>query len=273
MPPLPPRCSIEECSGAARRKGWCLEHFRRWEKTGDPAPSRLRRIPLSATCSEDGCDKPVDSKGRCSYHYGKHHRDTAPLCAVEGCPNPRAAASHGLCQKHLYRKRRYGDPLVVQQIQNGDLKARLTRLIDRRAPEECWPWTGAVSKRGYAYTKGTESRDSHALAHRLVYETFVGPIPDGLTIDHLCHRAEECKGGFGCPHRRCCNPSHLAPEDSVANTMRGNSPSAINARKTHCQNGHAFNAVNTSVSRTGKRTCRPCRAAWKQRRRAAGLSA
>ncbi|MFD4805226.1 HNH endonuclease [Streptomyces anulatus] len=139
------------------------------------------------------------------------------------------------------------------------------RSVERRGPNECWPWKGAATKRGYAYTTKPGDRGVHVLAHRLVYETFVGPIPEGLTIDHLCHRAEDCKGGFGCPHRRCCNPSHLAPEESVANTMRGNSPAAINARKTHCQNGHEFNAINTQVSRAGKRSCRPCRAARRQR--------
>ncbi|WP_406263587.1 HNH endonuclease signature motif containing protein [Streptomyces chartreusis] len=145
--------------------------------------------------------------------------------------------------------------------------------IAQNGPDDCWPWTGTLSKTGYAWTGTPGNRTGHVPAHRLVYETFVGPIPDGLDIDHLCHVAEQCKGGFTCPHRRCCNPKHLAPEDPVANTMRGNSPAAINARKTHCKNGHAFDAANTLVSRAGKRTCRRCRAAWRQRRRAAGLPA
>lgn len=222
-------------------------------------------------CSVTNCGKPVYAVEACSYHYGKKIREEAPRCSIEGCQNGRAAASHGLCHTHLYRKRRYGNPMSVRQIQ-GDLRARLLSHIDQQGEDDCWPWTGAVSKRGYAFTRPARG-DVLVPVHRIVYETFVGPIPPGLDIDHLCHRADQCKGGFGCPHRRCCNPKHLAPEGPVANTMRGNSPSAINARKTHCQNGHEFNVENTQVSSQGKRTCRRCRAAWKQRRRAAGLPA
>ncbi|MEW2393079.1 HNH endonuclease [Streptomyces venezuelae] len=270
VPPVGPRCSIDGCPEVARTRGWCLTHFRRWEKTGNPLPSRRRRIPVDAKCSEPGCDNPEQSKGLCAYHYGRQVRNSAPQCSVDGCTTPRRTAAHGLCQTHEYRWRRYGDPLIVRQIQ-GDVKKRILSHIDRRGPGECWPWTGAVSKRGYAYARTKSGRN--ALAHRLVYQMFVGPIPPGLTIDHLCHRAEACEGGFGCPHRRCCNPAHMAPEDAVANTMRGNSPAAINARKTHCKNGHEFNVINTAVSRKGKRSCRPCRAEWKRKRRQAGLPA
>jgi len=226
------------------------------------------------TCTVEGCSKPIRSAGLCNGHRAKKWREEnshrIPQCSVEGCENPRA--SGGLCAKHKYRLQKYGDTSVVRQVQGGPTAERLMAHVDRRGNDECWPWTGHVSERGY----GSASRGGRAgatPAHRLIYETFVGSIPEGMDIDHLCHVAEQCRGGDTCPHRRCCNPRHLAPERPVPNTMRGNSPAAVNARKTHCKNGHPFDAANTQVSTKGNRSCRICRAEWKRRRRAAGLKA
>jgi len=83
------------------------------------------------------------------------------------------------------------------------------------------------------------------LAHRAVYEALVGPIPKGLSLDHLCR------------NRACVNPEHLEPVSLVENVMRGVSPHAVNARKTHCAHGHAFTAENTYMVR-GERVCRAC---------------
>lgn len=87
---------------------------------------------------------------------------------------------------------------------------------------------------------------------------FVGPIPEGQTIDHLCHKHDECEGGTGCPHRLCCNPSHLGVAPMVTNAMRGNSPFAKNARKTHCPKDHPYDEANTVIE-NGKRVCRTCK--------------
>lgn len=85
------------------------------------------------------------------------------------------------------------------------------------------------------------------LAHRVMYEGLVGPIPAGLTLDHLCR------------NRACCNPEHLEPTTLRENTLRGEAVSAINARKTHCIRGHAFDSANTYEYK-GARHCRACRA-------------
>jgi hypothetical protein len=98
------------------------------------------------------------------------------------------------------------------------------------------------------------------LAHRIAYELNVGPIGDGLHIDHLCR------------NRACVRPDHLEPVTIRDNLMRGPSTlAAINAAKTHCRNGHEFDAVNTYRPTDGSRMCRECmrasdrRAYWRKK--------
>lgn len=83
-------------------------------------------------------------------------------------------------------------------------------------------------------------------AHRLAYEFSKGLIPEGKTLDHLCRV------------RHCVNPDHLEPVSRGENVLRGVSPSAINARKTHCSKGHDYNEENTKYLRRGNRRCRIC---------------
>jgi hypothetical protein len=84
------------------------------------------------------------------------------------------------------------------------------------------------------------------LAHRASYEAFIGPIPDGMTIDHLCR------------NRKCVNPSHLEAVPMRVNVLRGVGVTAKNAVKTHCVNGHEFNDQNTYSDSKG-RSCRACK--------------
>lgn len=121
------------------------------------------------------------------------------------------------------------------------------------APDECWPWQGAKSNTGYGqFSLGGKT----VLAHRTAYELFVGPIPDGLTLDHLCR------------NRICANTKHLEPVSMAENWARGESTSAINKRRTECQRGHAFDEENTYTRPNGRRTCIPCRRMKERERRA-----
>lgn len=97
-------------------------------------------------------------------------------------------------------------------------------------------------------------------AHVYSWELANGPVPAGMTIDHLCHTPESCAGGPACQHRRCVNPAHLTLATYRDNALRGSSPAAINARKTHCPRGHPLSGDNLFVNVRGARVCRACRA-------------
>lgn len=86
--------------------------------------------------------------------------------------------------------------------------------------ETCWLWTGAVTSRGYGCVGIGGKR---YLTHRVAYEALVGPIPAGLTIDHVKPR---------CTSKLCCNPAHLEPVTQAENNRRAA------ALITHCKRGH-----------------------------------
>jgi len=117
----------------------------------------------------------------------------------------------------------------------------------------CWLPRRVATQTGYVMVW---DHGRFRLTHRVMYEGLVGPIPDGMTLDHLCR------------NRACCNPEHLEPTTIRENTLRGEAASAINARKTHCLRGHAFDSANTYVWR-GHRQCRACNAMRARKRSAA----
>lgn len=120
-----------------------------------------------------------------------------------------------------------------------------------RQTDSCWLWTGATSD-GYGRFAHEGRTD---VAHRLAWRALVGPIPDGLHIDHLCRV------------RRCVNPEHLEPVTCRENVLRGIGPSAEHAVKTHCPAGHEYTPENTYRYRN-MRMCRACRAQARHRRAA-----
>jgi hypothetical protein len=143
--------------------------------------------------------------------------------------------------------------------QARDPVERFREKVGPPTEEGCWPWAGFLHPSGYGmfYRGRVEGRARGCRAHRFAYETFVGPIPEGLTIDHLCR------------NRWCVNPEHLEPVTNGENVLRGVGPPAENARKTHCDNGHLYDEKNTKYELyRGKtiRRCRKCRAAISRRR-------
>jgi hypothetical protein len=111
----------------------------------------------------------------------------------------------------------------------------------------CWEWQGYRQPGGYGRTRSCGRK---VLVHRWVFEHLVGPIPEGLTLDHLCRNPA------------CCNPDHLEPVTQRVNTLRGIGQGALNAVKVECPKGHPYSAANTYVDFLGRRVCRTCRTEW-----------
>lgn len=114
--------------------------------------------------------------------------------------------------------------------------------------DNCWIWEAAKNRGGYGVFRMNKRT---CTAHRLAYTTFVGPIPKGLDIDHLCR------------NRACVNPDHMEPVTRGENTRRGDAPKALRAYKaniTECPSGHPYDEINTYYrkDRPG-RECRTCR--------------
>lgn len=137
---------------------------------------------------------------------------------------------------------------------------------------DCWTWTGSLcagdlrSGRKYgSFHTGTKKLGNERtnLAHRLSYEWWVGEIPKGLHLDHLCRNT------------RCVNPWHLEPVTCLVNNLRGNGVVAKNVAKTHCPKGHPYDEENTyrRPERFGRssRDCKACKRealrAWQARDR------
>jgi len=132
---------------------------------------------------------------------------------------------------------------------------RIKRRIDIDG-NGCWNWTGFIHPNGYGcFSIGRRT----TAVHRASYLEFVGPIPAGYDIDHLCR------------NRRCCNPAHLEAVTRAENVRRAPRPKYI--LKTHCVHGHPYDEANTGwrKDRPGARYCRACsvKSAFQQRKQKA----
>jgi len=118
---------------------------------------------------------------------------------------------------------------------------RITSKIDFGL---CWLWTGATTnkaknKYGRVFWEGKAR-----LVHRVVWTLLVGPIPDGVELDHYCRI------------HNCCNPEHLEPVTRLENFLRGNQAGARARRSNRCVHGHDL--TDAYIDKNGARNCRTC---------------
>lgn len=165
---------------------------------------------------------------------------TNRTCSIEGCTRPRRKREW--CNTHYERWRLNGDPLASRPRKTADPRTRFEPNVQKQG-DGCWIWTGRQDGDGYGqfWLDG-----KHRRAFVVSYEMNVGPVPEGLELDHLCRV------------RLCVNPAHLEPVTTQVNQLRGNGVSGINARKTHCDHGHEFTPANTYITPDGRRQCRTC---------------
>lgn len=219
-------CSIEDCPKPMFGKTWCGAHYATWRKHGDPLYPVRKYVRQGKACSAEGCVRPPKSGGLCIRH--RHLMDR-----------------HGTTEDS--RSRRFWAK-VNKDGPTPEVRPELG---------PCWEWTGYVApKTGYGQFGGHESGQTR-LVHRIAYEYLIGPIPNGLWLDHLCK------------NRRCLNAlSHLEPVTPRENIERGDQgafwgyvPEPVPIKP---QTSKPTTCTEPGCSRpVYKRTiCRPCYKKW-----------
>lgn len=160
------------------------------------------------------------------------------ICTEGDCG--RTIYARGICAMH-YQRFRLNGTLPMSPMRSFNDEQRFWYYA--RPADGCWIWSGPLTNYGYGSLRLTSKKSVGA--HRFAYELFVGPITDEC-LDHLCR------------NRACVRPSHLEAVTLVENTMRGEGVAALNARKTHCKNGHPLAGENLQMYKGG-RMCRTCK--------------
>lgn len=233
-------------------------------------PNHTRKATV---CSVEGCDAGgYMTRGLCKMHYARLRRHGDPgtagkqhavswegvACQVDGCD--RRVTARGYCLAHYKRSRRWGDPKVRRVAPIEERFAARVTVGDfpdgRPGLGPCEVWTGNRMVNGYGVL--SLARGVTVLAHRWAYEHFVGPIPEGLVIDHLCRV------------RHCVNPDHLEAVTNEENLRRGAGYGLRNGMRSACINGHEYTPENTYTHPTkGSVRCRECARAHDRKRKSA----
>lgn len=123
----------------------------------------------------------------------------------------------------------------------------------KTAKSDCIVWTGALNSRGYGCFSVAGASQ---LAHRVAWEDAHGPIPDEMTIDHLCR------------FKRCVNVDHLEVVSGEENSRRDRESRGyfIGGR---CGNDHPLTEFTAKLTKRGRLICLTCAREANERDRAA----
>lgn len=181
------------------------------------------------------CTHPHDKRAlRCRTCADAFRRASPRQCSAEGCT--RKHSRDGYCELHSQRMKRLGRLDLIPA------EERFWAKVQRGHSEECWLWIGWKTAAGYG---GFHWQGRDQYAHRVAYALSIGPIPDGLVLDHLCRTPA------------CVNPRHLEPVRTRTNVIRGVGPTARFSARSTCSRGHEYTGENTRWYR-GYRMCLAC---------------
>jgi hypothetical protein len=134
--------------------------------------------------------------------------------------------SHGLLAREIGEVLGFPSLPILRRMQALGLPTRLTaderfwKSVNKTA--SCWLWTGHIASNDYGIIS---IRGTRFYAHRWSYEYHVGPIPEGMHVDHLCMV------------KACVNPAHLEAVTPAENTRRASKVLGPWATGL-CQRGH-----------------------------------
>lgn len=162
-------CSIDGCARTFRARGYCETHYRRWRRTGNPGGPELTSAKVKQ-CSANACTRTHYGRGYCFAHYQRAHKGGS-VESSKVRPYPARGPSGQRLNHHGWN-----------QVQRHE------------SLNPCWEWGGYVMPQGYGllYVGGRTRR-----VHRVAFEEWVGPIPDGMIVRHKCDNPP------------CINPDHL----------------------------------------------------------------
>lgn len=176
-------CSIDGCGKRVKARGWCVAHYAKVRKYGDPLAD-FRKPPTS---------------------FGP--------CAIPGCPEIGSSARQMLCSGHTHRKHRYGDPLAGvrgKRAKNGIPYQWLLEHIGHQA-RECLIWPFARRNQGYGGVVTPDGRMMGAHREMCIQAHGLPPFPDAIA-------AHSCGNG----HVGCVNPKHLGWATTRENSLDKN---------------------------------------------------